>query len=270
MAVSSWLRFSAGDPDPAVRLLCFAHAGGGASSFNGWRRELPGWIELVKAQLPGREDRREEAPHTRVHELIAELIPHVQAMLDRPLILYGHSVGSLVAFELTRELRQRGLPSPLALIISSRRAPHRSLRDEHLLHSLPDDVLAGRVYDLGGVLPGMLDDLKWRGHFLPRIRADLCLSDTYVYREGAPLACPLHTFIGEHDNLVVREDWERWSEHAAGVFTRRILPGGHFFSREGQAELLGEIIRITTALVARPAQSPAQPVARAGDSMRFS
>lgn len=244
MATSSWLRYSAGDAAPAVRLLCFPHAGGGASSFNSWRRELPGWIELVRAQLPGREDRRDEAAHTRVDELVAELFPHVEALLDRPLVLYGHSVGSLVTFELIRELGRRGRPLPLTLIISSRRAPHRSLRHEHLLHSLPDEVLAGRVRDLGGVPPGMLDDPKWRGHFLPRIRADLALSDTYAYCDAPRLPCPLHTFIGEHDNLVVREDWEAWSEHAGGEFSRRILPGGHFFSREGQTELLGEIVRI--------------------------
>jgi medium-chain acyl-[acyl-carrier-protein] hydrolase len=251
-----WLRCSAGDPDPTVRLVCFAHAGGGASSFNGWRRALPGWIELVRVQLPGREDRRDEPAHMRVDELIAELFPDVQALLDAPLVLYGHSVGSLIAFELIRELRRRGYPPPLAFLLSSRRAPHRALRDEHLLHSLPDDVLVGRVRELGGVLPGMLDDAKWRDHFLPRIRADLCLSDTYVYRDGPRIDCPVHTFIGAHDNLVVREDWEAWAEHASGVFTRRVLPGGHFFSRDGQTELFGELIRILTHVLGGVACAP--------------
>lgn len=247
MAVSPWLRCSAGDPDPAVRLLCFPHAGGGASSFNGWRRELPDRIELVKVQLPGREDRREEPAHTRMADLVADLVPHVEALLDRPVVLYGHSVGSLLAFELIRELRRRGYPPPLALIISSRRAPHRALRPEHLLHTLPDEALARRVEDLGGVLPRMMRDEKWRGHFLPRIRADLRLSDTYVHGEGPRLDCPLHTFLGEHDTLVARDDWEAWSEHAPGEFTRRVLPGGHFFSRHGQAELIGDVVRIVGA-----------------------
>lgn len=267
MTRSPWLRFSTGDSAPVVRLLCFPHAGGGASSFNGWRKALPGFIELVKAQLPGREDRREEAAHTRVDELIEELFPHVDAMLDRPLILYGHSVGSLIAFELSRELCRRGRASPLALIVSSRRAPHRSLRTEHLLHSLPDEVLAARVEDLGGIPPGMLEDAKWRGHFLPRIRADLCLSDTYSYRAGARLEHPLHAFIGELDNLVVREDWEAWSEHAGGEFSRRILPGGHFFSKEGQAELISDVLRIIMTALSKPGALRAPPPGF-GETMR--
>lgn len=266
-AVSPWLRVSAGDSAPSARLLCFPHAGGGASSFNGWRKALPGWIELVRAQLPGREDRREEAAHTRVDELIADFLPHVQAILDKPLILYGHSVGSLIAFELSRELRRRGGASPLALILSSRRAPHRSLRSEHLLHSLPDEILAARVKDLGGIPPGMLEDVKWRGHFLPRIRADLCLSDTYEYRDGPRLSHPVHAFIGERDGLVAREDWEAWSEFAGGEYSRRILPGGHFFSKEGQAELIGDVIQIIKSVLQKPATGEARSAAPAAGGM---
>jgi medium-chain acyl-[acyl-carrier-protein] hydrolase len=247
---AAWLRVAAGDLAPAVRLLCFAHAGGGASSFNSWRRELPGWIELVKAQLPGREERRIEPPYERVDELVAALVPHVESLFDLPLVIYGHSVGSLIAFELIRALYRRGSPLPLALIISSRRAPHRKLRNEHLLHSLPDDVLAERVLELGGIPAGMFNDAKWRGHFLPRIRADLCLSDNYVYRDATKLPVPLHAFIGEHDNLVVREDWEAWAEHAGVGFSRRVLPGGHFFSAGGYAELIGHAIRIVSEVLA--------------------
>src|ERR1700722_19825580 len=112
MTSTSWLRHSAGAAAPAVRLLCFPHAGGGASSFNGWLQVLPEWIELVKAQLPGREDRSDELPHTHVVDLVADLFPHVEAVLDRPLVIYGHSVGSLIGFELTRELHRRGCSAP--------------------------------------------------------------------------------------------------------------------------------------------------------------
>lgn len=249
MKSPQWLRRAAASVDPVVRLLCFPHAGGGASSFNPWRAALPDWIELVKAQLPGREDRGSEAPHTRVSALVADLFPHVEDLFDRPLVIYGHSVGSLIGFELTREIRRRGRPAPLALIVSSRRAPHRRLRDEHLLHSLPDDVLAGRIEDLGGVPGGMMQAEKWRSHYLPRIRADLSLSDTYVYTDSARLSCPLHAFIGEVDNLVVREDWERWADQAGGEFSSRVLDGGHFFSREGRAALIGEAVRIVETVL---------------------
>lgn len=257
---AAWLRIAPGEATPAVRLVCFAHAGGGASSFNGWRRDLPGWIELVKVQLPGREDRRDAAPYVRVDELIAALAPHVETLLDLPVMFYGHSVGSLIAYELTRALGHRGLPLPLALIISSRRAPHRALRHRHQLHDLPDDELVRRVQELGGIPPGLLEGDKWRGHFLPRIRADLSLSDNYVDPAAPQLPCPLHAFIGARDDLVDHEDWEAWSELAGGAFSRRVLASGHFFSPGAHAELVGDVIRIGLAVLA------AQPAALAARS----
>ncbi len=239
---STWLRYASA-ASPAVRLLCFPHAGGGASSFNGWRRALPDWIELVKVQLPGREDRRESAPYTEMEELLPSLFPHVEALQDRPLALYGHSMGAVVAFEVTRALRRRAR-APLALAVSGRRAPHRSLRQSQMLHNLPEQALVDRLLTLGGIPPGMLSNRTWRDHYLPTIRADLCLSDDYTYRAEPPLSCPLHAFLGSDDNLVVREDWEAWAEVSSGEFTRNLLPGGHFISKETQAELIGRLTAI--------------------------
>lgn len=253
---ATWLRRAAGDADPAVRLLCFPHAGGGASSFNGWRRALPDWIELVKAQLPGREDRKDIPPHTRIDDLISELFPHVEVLLDRPLALYGHSMGALVAFELARELRRRG-HELLALFISGRRAPHRPLPPLSAMHDLPDHELVDRLRSLGGMMPELLNNRRWRDHFLPTIRADLRLSDVYSHQEEPGLACPLHAFLGSHDNLVVREDWEKWEKVAAGEFTRCLLPGGHFFAREAQVELITRLTAIIEDALARD-EAPAQ------------
>ena len=233
-----------------MRLLCFAHAGGGASSFNGWRRALPDWIELVKVQLPGREDRREIAPYSQMEELIPSLFPHVQALQDLPLAFYGHSMGALVAFEVTRELRRRGY-APLALAVSGRRAPHRPLRQSQMLHSLAEQALVDRLLALEGFPPALLGNRRWRDHYLPTVRADLCLSDVYTYRAEPGLSCPLYAFLGNADNLVVREDWEAWSEVASGEFRRHLLPGGHFFAKEAQAKLIARLTGMIADALAR-------------------
>jgi medium-chain acyl-[acyl-carrier-protein] hydrolase len=268
-ATSSWLRHLPADAEPAMRLLCFPHAGGGASSFNGWRRALPSWVELVKIQLPGREDRKDCAPYTRMDDLIPALFPEVLAMQDRPLAIYGHSMGALVAFEVTRELRRRGHPLPVVLVISGRRAPQRPLRASHVLHDLPEQALVDRILDLGGIAPALLTSPKWRDHYLPTIRADLCLSDIYTYRDEPALDCPLHAFLGVADNLVFRDDWEAWSEIASGEFSRSLLPGGHFFSKAGQAELIARIKDLLTAILVRDGAdrktgTPARPTILSG------
>ena len=97
------------------------------------------------------------------------------------------------------------------------------------------------LQELGGLSSDLAAKPRWLQHYLPTIRADLCLSDTYVYRAETGLECPVHAFLGEGDRLVVREDWQAWAEIAAGEFGADLLPGGHFFSRDGQARLVARV-----------------------------
>jgi medium-chain acyl-[acyl-carrier-protein] hydrolase len=242
----SWLRRSAAQTPAGIRLLCFPHAGAGASSFNGWSRYLPKHVELVKAQLPGREDNAGSRPFTEMEDLIPKLFLHIEPLLDRPLAIYGHSMGALVAFEIARELRRQGYAGPEALFISGRRAPQKPLR-RVLLHRLSDPDLVAHLIKMGGTSARLLDSAKWRERYLPTMRADLQLSDIYSYREESPLSCPLYAFLGEKDNEMHREDWEAWSDQAAGAFRRTLLPGGHVFSLSQQAILVESIAGILTA-----------------------
>ena len=245
----SWLRRGSAQTHARIRLLCFPHAGAGASSFNGWVRYLAKDIELVKAQLPGREDNAASLPFSRMEDLIPKLFEQILPLLDRPLAIYGHSMGALVAFELTRELRRRGFGEPVALFVSGRRAPHKPLR-RLLLHRLSEADLVAYLINMGGTSARLLDSAKWRARYLPTMRADLKLSDIYHYRDDAPLKCPLYAFLGEKDAEMHREDWEAWSDQAAGVFQRTLLPGGHVFSLSQQAILVEAISRLLTECTA--------------------
>lgn len=242
-AAASWLRFSEGAEAAPLRLVCFAHAGAGASSFNGWPRLLPPYIGLVKVQLPGREDNLVAPPFTTMAALLPPLLQQVAPLLNRPFALYGHSMGALVAFELFRALRARGLRLPLALFVSGRRAPHKPLR-RVLLHRLPHAAFVEHLRKMGGTSVALLEKPKWLERYLPIMRADLELSDIYAYREEPPLACPLHAFLGETDDEMDREDWEAWAEQAAGEFSRALVPGGHILSGAGQALLVSKIVAI--------------------------
>jgi len=239
-----WLRATQ-TADPAVRLLCFAHAGAGASSFNGWPRLLPPEVQLVKAQLPGREDNLARPALRQIGPLVDELLPQVVGLCDRPFAVYGHSMGALVAFEVTRALRRCGRGLPVALFVSGRRAPHKPLRLPRL-HSLSDEALVAHLRGMGGTASELLDRPRWRAHYLPTMRADLELSDMYACAQEPPLDCPLYAFLGDADREMHREDWEAWSEQAAAGFERQLLPGGHILGADAQARL---VRRIGTILV---------------------
>lgn len=201
-------------------------------------------------QLPGRADEPSQRPFTRIDDIMTALFPQVMGLLDRPIAIYGHSMGALVAFELTRELRRHGYAMPVALFVSGRRAPHKPLRNI-LLYNLPEPALVVQLRKLGGDASIFLNNARWRRHYLPTIRADLQLSDVYTYRDERPLECPLYAFVGEADDLMHREDWEAWSEQAGAEFCRWLLPGGHIFDRGAQAQLIAKIADILTAKLTR-------------------
>ena len=251
MARSTFLRRASASSAPAARLLCIPHAGAGASSFNQWALLLPDWIELVKVQLPGREDRGSVELHHRLEPLVAALVPEVETLLDAPLVCYGHCVGALICFELIRELRLRGHPLPAALFVSGRISPQR--RPDIYLSELEEDELVAGLQRMGAASP-LLTNPRWRGYYLPTLRADNALSDNYVYRERPPLSCPIHLFLGRDDPC---RDEEGWRRQTSAGFASHEVDGGHFFSKDGLTELVGILGRVTGGALGLSVPPPA-------------
>src|SRR3954469_937665 len=140
-----------------MRLFCFPHAGAGASAYREWETELAGTLQVCRVQLPGREERVREPAFTNVLRLAEVLADELEPWFDRPFAFFGHSMGALIAFELTRELRRRALPLPAHLFVSARRAPHLPAR-KRALHALPDDEFDADLRALDGTRAAVLAD----------------------------------------------------------------------------------------------------------------
>ncbi|PZT71077.1 thioesterase [Streptomyces sp. SW4] len=235
-----FVRHPAADP-PALRLFCFPYAGGGASAFRGWGAHLPAGVEVTAVQPPGRETRVAEAPLRRLDTLVEALYEAVLPRLELPYAFFGHSMGALVAFELTRRLRRAGAPLPTRLLLGAFRAPQ--LPNPHIrIHHLPDEVLK-TVLRKEGTPARVLDDDELMRALLPTLRADLEVCDTYRYREEAALPVPLSVYGGHQDVRVGRGDLAAWRAQADGPFRLVMLPGSHFFLHSSHDLLLAELAR---------------------------
>lgn len=235
-----FVRYSSVD-DPALRLFCFPYAGGGASAFRGWSQGLPAGVDTWAAQLPGRESRVGEPALRRLDSLIEALYQAIRSRLDVPYAFYGHSMGALVAFELTRRLRRAGAPLPSRLLLGAFRAPQ--LANPHIrIHHLPDEVLK-TVLRKEGTPQQVLDNEELMRALLPMLRADLEVCDTYEYGEERPLAMPISVFGGHQDVRVSPGDLDMWRTHAEGPFRLVMLPGPHFFLHSSQDLLLTQLSR---------------------------
>lgn len=214
-----WLRRFCEAPEGAPRLVCFPHAGGSASWYQPFARHFDGRAELVAVQYPGRQDRRSEPLLDDVRALadrIAPLLTH-----DRPLHLFGHSMGALIAFEVA--LRNQ----PDHLFVSGRRAPQIARNDR--VHQQDDAGLIAAVRKLAGTDARVFDNEDLVRMVLPAIRADYRAAETYRYQPGPALTCPLTALTGDADPKAAVHEVEQWCERTTGAFALKVFPGGHFF-----------------------------------------
>jgi pyochelin biosynthesis protein PchC len=237
-ADSLWIRRYHPRPNANQRVVCFPHAGGAASYFHPLSAAMPSSAEVLAVQYPGRQDRRLEPMVDDLTVLAGQVVPSLVEWADRPLTLFGHSMGATVAFEVCRQLEQRGI-WPVRLVVSGRRAPSRH-RDE-ATHRMDDRELLKAVVALGGTGVQLLEDEELVAMVLPAIRNDYRAAETYVYRMGPSLRCPVVVMIGEDDPKVTLDEARAWAMHTTCEISLHVFPGGHFYLDQHQAALLAAV-----------------------------
>lgn len=236
----TWIVHFKPNPSAPLRLFCFPYAGGGASVYRRWMLEAEAEfgpaLEVLGVQPPGREGRYAEPPFTRIEPLLDSLLPAILPFLDRPFAFFGHSLGTLVSFELCRRLRAAGRRLPVHLFVSGRRAPQLPLRKKRL-HTLPDAELIEEIRRYNGTPAAVLADKELLELVLPIIRADFTVHETYTYAEGPPLDVPITALGGIDDQDVSEDQLDAWRAQTRGTFRRLMFPGDHFYLQGARAAL---------------------------------
>jgi len=162
--------------------------------------------------------------------------------LDKPFVFYGHSMGGLIGFELTRLLRKEGGPQPLHFFVSGCRGP-QAIDRERITYNLPEPELLEELRTLNGTPEEVLDSPELMQVMLPILRADFEVVETYEYSLAPPICVPISAFGGLQDEKVEWRHLEAWREHTTAHCSVRMLPGNHFFLRTAQHNLLRIIAR---------------------------
>ncbi|MDX8149493.1 alpha/beta fold hydrolase [Lentzea sp. BCCO 10_0061] len=233
------LRLLAAPPEARARIVCVAPAGGGASTFQPWAVDPPQGVEIWAVQLPGREDRLQEAPFTDVTEAARRVAMALQWLVDRPCVVFGHSLGALIGYEAVRVLAAQGTDGVSHLVVSGCRPPDSHRPRPELVRSDQDavDELA-RL----GLSPSAFDDQETRSVVLPAMRGDLRMFYSYEHRSGATPACPIIALAGDEDPHVSEVDLLGWRRHTSATTTTAVLPGGHHYLADVHPRIVQMIV----------------------------
>lgn len=241
---SDWIvRFGA-TSDPALRLFCFPYAGSGAHVYRSWASALPPSVELCAIQLPGRGRRLQESLYTSMTSLVDTVTRVLAPDLDRPSVVFGHSLGGLTGFAFVRAVRQAsGLVTPMHLGVSGHVAPH--LPDPNPeLHEMSDDELLELLGTYGGTPDEIIGNEEMMEVFLPIVKADLQILESYTYRRETILSCSISAHCGRDDPRVPdRAQLEAWGDHTRGRFECFTYPGGHFYLDGAEQTLVRDLFR---------------------------
>ena len=239
----SWFVTPRSKPHAPLRLFAVPYAGRGASLFYPWHGDLPEWIDLIAVQLPGREGRIAESAFTRIAPLVESLAQAILPRIDCAYAFFGHSMGALICYELTRKLRDLGAPLPTVLVLSGHQAP-TTPKIEEPMHGLSDNDFVRTMqarYD--GIPAVVLEQPDLMRLLLPTLRRDIEAIETHSHRSVPPLTMPFLLYGGMDDPQLVENRLEGWRHLTTGPAITRLFPGGHFYLQDNRKVVIETLIQ---------------------------
>ncbi|WP_432126518.1 thioesterase II family protein [Streptomyces sp. bgisy082] len=226
--------------DGAPALLCVPFAGAGPSFFHPWRDLAAGRWRVTSVELPGRERRILEEPYRNVQEAAKGAIDEIVADLGEGsrAVLFGHSLGAVLAYELAHLLDERGVRVERLVVSGS---PGPWTQRERRASGLEDEEFLARVEEFAGFRHEALDHPEMRELILPVLQADCEMHENYVPSTDDPLPVPITSLRGAVDGLVTSEEARQWHAATTASFDYVEFPGDHMYLVDAGREVLDAI-----------------------------
>jgi len=210
-------------------IFCFHYGGGNSTMYRSWLAYTPENITLIGVDLPGRGRRFSEPLIDTLDEAISSIIAEKHWFnKSTPFAFFGHSLGALLAFELTRilEIKNEVLPDFIAL--SGRNAPFSGTQFP-AIHKLPKLEFIEELRKYKGAPKEVFENKELLELAIPFIRSDFAISEKAYLYDGTPIQTDILAIGGDQDEYVEIEDINAWGKFTTGKFESQIFNGGHFF-----------------------------------------
>ncbi|MBU1627179.1 putative thioesterase [bacterium] len=234
-----------------LRLFCFPYAGGTAEIYHDWQYKLPEEIEMVAIHYPGHIQRSRENLFRRLSSLVESISGEIEQYMDKPCAFFGHSMGALIAYELSQHFVSEDKKMPEYLFLSARRAPHLPVIHPYM-HKLSTEECVSVMRGFDMVPDEVSDNKPLIEKILPMLKADFEMIETWQFDiEVSPLDIPICAFGGTNDKLASKKDIEAWEKMTSGEFNAYFFPEKHFFilNNEVRTQLIRILVKMLRPLL---------------------
>ncbi len=231
-----------------IKLFCVPYAGSSAMVYSRWKKGLAEFIELHEIELPGRGKRFSDPFCNSIEEVVDDIISKIKDEIADgcQYAFFGHSMGTLIVYELTNRIKELYNSTPVHVFFSGRNSPDKRVEDK-VVHTLPDDEFKNELNKFGGIPEKVFENNELANIFIPILRADYKLIDTYNYNDVKKrLQSNITVLYGTNDAYIKYDigSWENFTTKQSKIIQ---FQGGHFFISDYMNEVI-EIINNTLAV----------------------
>lgn len=235
-------------------MFCLPYAGGSAAMYNKWYGVCSGHIRLIPVELAGRGRRINEPLYGSVEETVEDVYNIIKGQVrrDQPYILFGHSMGAYLAYQVAQKIRRNGLPLPFHVFFSGRGAPHSRNISKKIYHTMEMEEFKQEILQLGGTPREFFDHPELVEYLLPVLRNDFRITESVLPSEEIdPLDCDITIFTGKEEDEMEADDIHGWRLHTKSVCHIHYFNGGHFFIIDHTERIVGIINNVCAVLKGR-------------------
>lgn len=210
-----------------VILFCFPYAGGGASVFRTWQEKIGKDIKIIPAHYPGHEERIMEKPFESMDDLVLNIYKEISELQEQPFYLFGHSVGSRIAYEVAVKCEENEQKNLQGIIVSAGLAPNRI--EPRPIYNLPDELFFKEISKYSRTPMEIFKNKDLWNIFSPMLRADFKIADTYCDKKYRTIDIPVLALRGTLDPEISLKDLKEWKAYTTSKFHYTDIEGEHLF-----------------------------------------
>jgi len=213
-----------------MKLFCIPYAGGSANVYWDWKSRLMPYAQVIMVEYKGHGSLFSQTPYQTIQEAAEDIVQRYLLENTEPYVLYGHSLGSLVTFEIEHLLIEKRIRQPEHIVLSAMRPPHLLYKKKRYTH-LPKEIFMQHIFELGNTPHEILEDKELRDLFYEILFSYIKLVENYHC--NIKLDCihiPISVFLGLEDEEAPKEDLLEWAQYTKNEFALNAFTGNHFFA----------------------------------------